>query len=251
MKAILPSILAILASLGPLSATVVEKAVEYTSDGVTCQGWQAFDNLTGKRPGILIPMPNGSTLIKDHWKNLAKKLAELGYNVLVVNLNGKDKPYEYRRPAPMSRIKDALETLRKDGRTDVARLAVLGYGNQNGQTAIELARSGADIKAIVCFHSDISSTGPEDGKKIKAGILVLLGADDPYVSAKNIDAFAEEMKANSVKYKIIKYPGAMHNFTIPDNVGENDRSRGTGYDSDADKRAWAQTKAFLSQTLGR
>lgn len=251
MKATLPSLFAILGSFASLFGTIVEKPVEYKSGEVICQGWQAYDNVTGKRPGVLIPLPNGGSVIKDHWKDVARKLAALGYNAFVANLSDKEKPFDYRRPAPMSRIKDALKTLVKDDRSDAARIAVLGYGNQNGQTAVELARSGADIKAVVCFHSDISSTAPEDGKRIKAKFLVLLGADDPYVSPKNISAFEEELKANSVSYKIIKYPGAMHNFTIPDSVGENDRTRGTAYDADADKRAWAQTKLFLFQVFGR
>ena len=243
-----------LAALGPgasLFGTIVEKPVEYKSGDVICQAWQAYDNVTGRRPGVLIPMPNGGTVIKDHWKDVAQKLAAVGYNVLVANLSDKEKPYAYRRPAPMSRIKDALKTLVTDPRTDASKIAVLGYGNQNGQTAIELARSGADLKAVVCFHSDLSSTAPEDGKKIKAKILVLLGTDDRYVSAKKIGAFEEELKANSIGYKIIRYPWAMHNFTIPDSVGENDRSTGSAYDADADKKSWTQMKLFLAQAFGR
>ena len=84
---------------------------------------------------------------------------------------------------------------------------------------MELARSGADIKGIVSFHGGLSTPTPKDASNIKSKILVLHGEADPFVKADELAAFEKEMKDARVNYRLIKYPGAMHGFTNPDNKG--------------------------------
>ena len=90
MKALLPSLLALLGSFGPLAAAIVEKPLEYKSGDVVCEGWQAYDDaVIGPRPGVLVV--HQWTGISDHEKEAARKLAALGYNVLVADIYGKGK----------------------------------------------------------------------------------------------------------------------------------------------------------------
>ena len=88
MKALLPVLLLSLGALAPLGAAIVEKPLEYKSGEVLCEGWQAYDDsVTGKRPGVLVV--HQWTGISDHEKAAARKLAALGYNVLVADIYGK------------------------------------------------------------------------------------------------------------------------------------------------------------------
>ncbi|MEI6537818.1 MAG: dienelactone hydrolase family protein, partial [Verrucomicrobiaceae bacterium] len=137
----------------------------------------------------------------------------------------------------------ALEVLRKDEHADPQRLAAIGYCF-GGTGVLELARSGAELKGVVSFHGGLDSPTPEDGKKIKARVLALHRADDPFVSAKDMAAFADELKSAGVDYKLIKYPGAVHSFT--QKLAGNDNSKGAAYNADADAKSWEAMKEFLA-----
>ena len=76
------------------------------------------------------------------------------------------------------RIMAALEELKKNKNVDPNRIAVIGYCF-GGTVALELGRSGAPVAGIVTFHGGLDSPKPEDGKNIKAKVLILHGADDP------------------------------------------------------------------------
>ncbi len=109
---------------------------------------------------------------------------------------------------------------------------------------MELARSGADIKGVVSFHGGLSTPDPKDARNIKAKILVLHGDADPFVKADEVAAFEKEMKDAHVNYRLIKYPGAMHGFTNPDNKNVPPGAR---YNEAADKASWIEMKKFLNR----
>jgi len=259
MKALLPSLLLTLGAGGQLSAAIIEQPLEYKSGEVVCEGWQAYDDtVTGKRPGVLVV--HQWTGISDHEKEAARKLATLGYNVLVADIYGKGiRPqppaagkeagkYKGDRPLLRARANAALDVLARDVRTDASKLAATGYCF-GGTSVLELARSGAALKGVVSFHGGLDSPTPADGKNIKAKVLALHGADDPYVPAKDVAAFEAELKAAGVDYKLVKYPGAVHSFTHK--AAGDDNSKGAAYNAPADRDSWFQMEQFLKQAFAR
>jgi len=259
MKALLSSLLLTLGAGGQLSAAIIEQPLDYKSGEVVCEGWQAYDDtVTGKRPGVLIV--HQWTGISDHEKEAARKLAALGYNVLVADIYGKGiRPqppaagkeagkYKADRPLLRARVNAALDVLSHDARTDAAKLAATGYCF-GGTTVIELARSGAAVKGVVSFHGGLDSPTPADGKNIKAKVLALHGADDPYVPAKDVVAFEAEMKTSGVDYQLVKYPGAVHSFTHK--AAGTDNSKGAAYNAEADRDSWLQMEQFLKRVFAR
>jgi len=256
MKALLPAFFAVVSTL---SAAIVEKPLEYKAGEVLCEGWQAYDDaLPNKRPGVLII--HQWTGVSDHEKEAARKLASLGYNVLVADIYGKGiRPqppaagkeagkYKGNRPLLRARVNAALDVLSRDARTDASKLAATGYCF-GGTAVIELARSGAAVKGVVSFHGGLDSPTPADGKNIKAQVLALHGADDPFVPAKDVAAFEAEMKTAGVDYKLVKYPGAVHSFTHK--AAGNDNRKGAAYNADADRDSWFQMEQFLKTMRGR
>jgi dienelactone hydrolase len=255
MKALLPALLAVFGSFASLSAAIVEQAVEYKSGDVLCEGWQAYDDaMPSKRPGVLII--HQWTGVSDHEKEAARKLASLGYNVLVADIYGKGiRPqppaagkeagkYKADRTLLRARANAALDVLARDTRTDASKLAATGYCF-GGTAAIELARSGAKVLGVVSFHGGLDSPTPADGKNIKAKVLALHGADDPFVAAKDIAAFTAEMKDHDVDWNFVSYPGAVHSFTHK--AAGNDNSKGAAYNADADRDSWHQMEQFLKR----
>jgi dienelactone hydrolase len=102
---------------------------------------------------------------------------------------------------------------------------------------------------VVSFHGSLDTPTPGDAKNIKAKVLVLHGADDPHVPAKDVAAFEEEMRAGSVDWQLVKYAKAVHSFT--DKAAGNDNSKGAAYNAEADHRSWEAMRAFFRETLGR
>jgi len=236
------------------AADIKEQAVEYTSGGVVCEGWHAYDAaLSGKRPTVLII--HQWTGLTDYEKMRARMVAELGYNVFVADVYGKGiRPqppaagveagkYKSNRTLLRERLNSALDVLLNDANTDTSKVAATGYCF-GGTAAIELARSGAPLLGVVSFHGGLDSPTPADGKNIKGKVLALHGADDPFVKAADIAAFEDELKAANVSYEIVKYPGAVHAFT--QKMAGDDNSKGAAYNADADAKSWVAMKEFLA-----
>ncbi|MFN7562256.1 MAG: dienelactone hydrolase family protein [Prosthecobacter sp.] len=254
-RALLPLIATLASLAATLHAGMVEKAVEYTTGGVTCEGLHVVDDTkTGKLPSVLII--HQWTGVSDNEKMRARMLAELGYNVFVADIYGKGiRPqppesgkeagkYKTDRKLYRERLLAGLEQLRQTPQADPAQIAAIGYCF-GGTGVIELARSGAMVKGVVSFHGGLDSPAPADGKNIKGKVLALHGADDPFVPAKDLAAFEQEMKDAGVDFKLVQYPGAVHAFT--QKAAGNDNSKGAAYNEAADKASWEEMKAFFER----
>ena len=98
------------------------------------------------------------------------------------------------------------------------RVAAIGYCF-GGDPSLELARSGADLRAVVGFHSGLATQRPEDATAITGQVLVCIGADDPIIPPEQRLAFEEEMRAGGVDWRMHLYGGAVHSFTNRDADG--------------------------------
>lgn len=195
------------------------------------------------------------------WAHTVKKrcgeLAKLGYAAFGADIYGKGiRPETHEEAAKVAgiytrdrglmraRVKAALEQLRGHGLTVPARIAAIGYCF-GGTAVLELARSGADITGVVTFHGSLANPNPTDAKNIKAKVLVLHGADDPFVDQKQVDAFVDEMRKTAVDWQMDIYGGAVHSFTVP--MAGNDPSKGAAYNERADRLSWQAMKDFFDE----
>jgi dienelactone hydrolase len=250
-------ILAALSSAAiPALARVKTEVVRYKQGDTTCVGYLAYDDsLAGKRPAVLIA-PEWWGVV-DYPKHRAEQLAQLGYVAFVADVYGNGTvaatPDEARshamsfytnRALLRSRMAAAFSTLKGQPQTDEKRIAVIGYCF-GGAAALELARSGADLVAVVTFHGSLSTPNPTDAKNIKGKILVCTGADDPNIKPEEINAFESEMRAAGVNYQVNVYGGAVHAFTNP--AAGSDNSKGAAYNAQADHRSWEAMRIFFDE----
>jgi dienelactone hydrolase len=151
----------------------------------------------------------------------------------------------YGNPALVrARATAALEQLRNHPLVDASRLAVIGYCF-GGFVALELARTGAEVAGTVTFHAALSTSTPQDAKKIKGKILVLAGASDPVVPDEQIKEFEDALRtAPQVDWQVVRYSGAMHAFSQPE---ANAPDHGAAYQAAADRRSWAAMRAFFDE----
>ena len=246
---------------GQAQAAVKTEPVEYRApDGTVLEGYLAYDDaIQGKRPGILVV--HEWMGLGDYAKRRARQLAALGYVALAADMYGKGvyaKDHEEAaklsgalrsdRSQMRGRIRAALDVLTRSPRVDAEQLGAIGYCF-GGMAALELARSGADVDAVVTFHSPLATTAPAQVGAIKGKILVCHGADDPNVPQEQVKAFEREMQQAGADFRIIQYPNAVHSFTVSE--AGNDPSKGVAYNAAADRNSWEAMVEFFNRVFAR
>ncbi len=207
-------------------------------------------------PGILVAHESGgldaNTLLR------TRMLGELGYVALAVDLFG-EAPGDLERMRAHTRALVAnrpllreimgagLGVLAEHPSVDRSKLGAIGFCF-GGFAALELARTGADLRCIVGFHSGLFPGNPEEANSIRAKVLICLGAADPVVGADQREAFAAEMSAAGTDWQLILYGGVGHSFT---NRGIDAYDMpGFAYDEMADRRSWQAMRALFDETFG-
>jgi dienelactone hydrolase len=242
------------------SPSVKSKSVDYAVDGAQMEGYVAYDDAKkGPQPGILI-VHDWMGLGK-FAKDKADELAKQGYVAFAVDIYGKGvRPqnaeeagkaatkFKDARNDLRARIRAGYDKLTSMSQVDPKRIVVMGYCF-GGTTALELARSGAPLAGTVSFHGGLSTPTPTDAKNIQGRVLVLHGADDPFVPPAEVGAFKDEMAKAKVNMEFVAYKGSVHSFTNP--AAGNDNSKGAAYNADADRASWAAFQKFLGEVVGK
>jgi dienelactone hydrolase len=239
-----------------VNAQIQTQTIEYKLGDTVMEGYLAYDkDAKGLRPGILIV--HEWTGVGDYVKSRAEQLAKLGYIAFAADIYGKgirpNNPkdataeagkYYANRQLMRDRVLAGLMELKKQKNVDPKRIAAIGYCF-GGAVVLELARSGANINGVVTFHGALDNPNPQDDNNIKAKVLILHGADDPFVSWDKVTAFRNEMAKTTVDWQFFAYSGAVHSFTNP--ASGNDPSKGAAYNATADHRSWEAMRAFFTE----
>ena len=246
----------------PVSIAYAGETVTYNNDsGEVFEGYIARpdeSDFPGQRPAILIVHQWKG--LGDYEKSRADMMADQGYVAFAVDIYGQDIRPETSEAAgeESSKYKDdpdlarkrmttALDYIHELPNVDTNKIAAIGYCF--GDTmALELARSGAEIAAVVSFHGGLASKKPAQEDDINAAIMVHNGEADPHVSKEEIAGFVNEMNSANADWHMISYADAVHAFT--EKEAGNDPSTGAAYNEKADKRSWAYTLEFLKMVFG-
>lgn len=235
-------------------AKIQTKKIEYTNGDLKFEGFVAYDDaFKGKRPGMVI-FHNWMGITKET-ESKAIEFAKNGVIAFAGDIYGKDiRPkdakeagelatkYKTDRKLLRERVTLALEELKKQKNVDSEKLMAAGYCF-GGTSALELGRTGVDLKAIISFHGGLGNPTPADAKNMKGKTLVFHGSVDPYVSKEEVDGFLKEMNDAKVDFEFIAYANAVHSFT--EKAAGNDNSKGAAYNEKADFASFDRVKAFI------
>jgi dienelactone hydrolase len=224
-----------------------DETVTYDADGVTLKSRLFYKERGGTRPAVLV-FPEAFGL-SDHALSRAQRLAEMGYVSLACDIHGNGrllkqldeavgllKPLYDDRKRMRARGLAALELLARRKEVDPQRVASIGFCF-GGTMSLELARGGADIKAVVGFHSGLATNAPSL-RPIPSRILVCIGADDPFIAPSERTAFDAEMREAGADWQMHLYGGTVHSFTNREADGRG-RPEAMRYSPEADARSWA------------
>ncbi len=229
----------------------------YSFEGVKFQGYLARPKSSVENPGVLI---------LHQWRGLtgyerrrARKLANLGYVAFAGDIYGADtrpatdheaalasKTFRENRHRYRKRVRAALSELRSIPTVNENRVAAIGYCF-GGTGVLELARSGADVKAVVSFHGGLTNPSPRNATNIQSVIQVHHGARDPHVSRESVNSFWDEMKHSGADWELHVYSNAVHSFT--EKEAGRDPSNGSAYNERADRLSWNAMKRLFRNKL--
>ena len=157
----------------------------------------------------------------------AEQLAKLGYVAFAADMYGEGKTTEHPKEAGamstevrtnlkvwQGRAQAGLKILQDNKHVDARRLAAIGYCF-GGSTALQLAYSGADLKAVVTFHAALPVPDETQAAAIKAKLMICHGAEDTLVPEATIEKFRAGLESAKVDYQMIYFGGAVHSFSVP------------------------------------
>jgi len=261
MKKILFFMVLLVTGLNVSKAAVVSKEVSYQGDGITMKGYIAWDDaIKGKRPGVLV--------VHEWWghnqyaRSRADMLARLGYTAMAIDMYGDGKTADHPKQAgefsgmvkanmdgAVRRFEAARNTLAAESTVDASKIAAIGYCFGGG-IVLEMARRGMDLKGVVSVHGNYSTNSPAKRGAVKAKVLVLHGAADPFTKPETLAAFKKEMKDAKVDFRFVSYPGAKHAFSNPDATALGKKfGIPIEYNKNADRKSWAELTRFLRKVL--
>jgi dienelactone hydrolase len=155
-----------------------------------------------------------------------------------------------KNPADMeSRFNAAREQLAKQASVNPQHIGAVGFCF-GGAVVLNMARAGANLAAVAVFHALLGPNTPAPAPgTVKAKVLILNGADDPFVKREQYEALKKDFDAAKADYKIIEYPGAVHAFTNPEATELGKKfNLPLRYDAKVDQEAMAEaSKLFAAQ----
>ena len=204
----------------------VEK-VQYQAGSVTGHGALVWnDKVSGKRP-LLLVMPNWLGVTEPAIKR-AQRMAGDKYVALVADMYGEGKTCE--GPPTSAEWMMAVRADRVEGRKRAnAAMACLvaeadkrGIGDSSKKAAVgfcfgggnvlALARSAADVNAVVSLHGDLQTTMTDKPGDIKGAVFVIHGSKDPVAPKADRDALEAEMDGAGANWQMLDFGGRLHSF---------------------------------------
>ena len=235
------------------------ETLTYQADGLTLRSQLFFEPAAAPRAAVLV-FPEAFGL-GELAIGRAERLAGMGYVALACDLHGEGhveddvdtaigmlKPLFADPSKTRARARGGLDALLARPEADAARVAAIGFCF-GGTMALELARDGAALRAVVGFHSPLGTAAPaSDAKAIRARVLVCIGGDDPMISAEQRAGFEAEMRGAGVDWQMHLYGNTVHGFTNP-NAAKRNRPDAIRHSPEADVRSWASMQALFAETL--
>jgi dienelactone hydrolase len=262
MRMMMMAAICAVAMAGNAHAAIKEEPVTYQDGETTMKGFVVYDDaVQGKRPGIV--MVHEWWGITKHIRNEAQEFAQQGYTAFVADMFGDGKTADNPKDAGAllsSVMKDpkVMEARFIAARTQLARhpsvepvrIGAVGYCF-GGAVVLNMARAGADLAAVAGFHASLGLNTPAPAPgTVKAKVLVLNGADDPFVKREQYEVLKKDFDAAKADYRVIEYPGAVHAFTNPEATELGQKfNLPLRYEAQVDREAKAEASKFFAVNL--
>ena len=236
------------------------ESIKYSAGNLGCRGELIYDESAKMQRPLMLMAPNWLGVIEPAIE-VGKMLVGEGYVVFVADMFGEGKgpkgdenPMEFLKPLiddaveSRRRIAAAFDTMVQEagarGMGDTKRRAAIGYCF-GGSNVLDLARTGADVQAVVSVHGVLATPMPAKKGDIKSAVLVLHGAADPVSPKAHRDMFEAEMDAAGARWYALYFGNVVHAYTIP----EANSPPVAKYDEPATRHGYTMAHAFIEDAF--
>lgn len=244
-----------------MALKIKTREIEYTAaDGTTLIGYFAAPETASPVAGVIVaPEWWGRN---EYTEQRARELAEHGYAALAIDMYGDKKVTTLVSEASawmmqtfedsetiVTRASAGLTTLAQQPEVNADKLGAIGFC-YGGKVILDLARSGANLRAVATFHAVLTPKAPAQEGIIKAEILVMHGELDSMVTLDDVATFRQEMHAAKVDHEVIVFENAKHGFSNP---LADERAQANGvdlaYNASAEQQSLDAMYALLARQL--
>ena len=244
-----------------MALKIKTREIEYTSaDGAKLIGYFVAPETASPVAGIIVaPEWWGRN---EYTEQRARELAEHGYAALAIDMYGDKKVTTLVSEASawmmqtfedsetiVTRASAGLTTLAQQPEVNADKLGAIGFC-YGGKVILDLARSGANLRAVATFHAVLTPKAPAQEGVIKAEILVMHGELDSMVTLDDVATFRQEMHAAKVDHEVIVFENAKHGFSNP---LADERAQANGvdlaYNASAEQQSLDAMYALLARQL--
>jgi dienelactone hydrolase len=234
--------------------------IELEHDGTRLRGYAAVPDDGPARPAVLV-MHSAVGIAQEVNEVTARRLATRGYLAVCTDMYGAHlegasleqytRAYEQNLADPERQRARAVawfDAIAARPDVDGERVAAVGFC-YGGMTVLELARSGADLKAVVSYHGILTTHARATPGAIRAHVVAYCGAGDPFAPQEDVEALRRELVDAGVRdYQVTLFGHAAHGFTNPVAAGLG--LDGVEYDHLANELSWNGTLVLLEQLFG-
>jgi dienelactone hydrolase len=235
--------------------------IEFEHEGTLLRGYAALPDRTEPSPAVFV-MHSAVGIAHEVNEPVARKLAALGYMAVCTDMYGAHlegasleecgRAYAENLADPAkqrARTTAWFDTIASRPDVDDERIAAIGFC-YGGTTVLELARSGANLKAAVSYHGILTTHARAEPGAVRGHVVAYCGAGDPYAPLEDVDNLHKEMRDAGVRnYQITIFGAAAHGFTDPKAAVLN--LDGVRYDALSNDLSWSGTLVLLQHVLGR
>jgi dienelactone hydrolase len=241
---------------------VTVERIDYQAGSVKGKGALVWNEKVGGKRPLLLVMTNWLG-VTENAINRAQKMAGDKYVAFVGCMYGEGKTcagpptsqewmmaVRADRVEGRTRVNAALQTMiaeaDKRGIGDRSKKAAVGFCFGGGNV-LELARSGADLDAVVSMHGDLGTTMPAKKGDIKAAVFVLHGSKDPAAPKAERDALEAELDGAEANWQMLDFGGRLHSF-----AEEETMMKGIAeYNAPAARQAYRMADDFIQDAFAK
>ncbi|MEO8695658.1 MAG: dienelactone hydrolase family protein [Acidimicrobiales bacterium] len=234
--------------------------IEFEHEGTRLRGYAAVPDATQPSPAVLV-MHSALGVAHRVNEEVARKFADRGYVAVCTDMYGAHLEGASLEDAGRAFAENLADPEKQRARTiawfdkvaarpdvDGERIAAVGFC-YGGMTVLELARSGANLRAAVSYHGVLTTHARAEPDAVRAHVVAYCGAGDPYAPPEDVDNLRMEMRDAGVRdYQITIFGGAVHGFTDPDAADLH--LEGVEYDALSNDLSWNGTLVLLQHVFG-
>jgi dienelactone hydrolase len=232
------------------------REIVYKSGDKTLTGYLADGSNGRKAPGILVCHQGGG--LRDHEKERARMLADLGYVAFALDMYGEEVTGRDSAMALLNglvqnqklwdeRILAGLAQLKAQPNVDTSRLAAIGFCF-GGMTVLEAVRASEELACVVAFHPGLTGLPESDPRKVTGKVMVCAGQLDPLIPDDARTRFLKLMREANADLQYINYSLAGHSFTDKSVAAFN--MPNFEFHASTDRRSWAAMRDLFDETFG-